>query len=223
VRPQCLLLDEPLSNLDAKLRVEMRSEIRRICKEAGLTAVYVTHDQKEALSVADRLAVMDRGGICQVGTPREIYVRPGTVFVANFIGETNLLPGRVQRVRGDRVRILTGIGVLESLLAGGPEVGASDTVTVSLRPEAVRLGDPPRRCPNVVKGRVRHSVYLGEVAQHDLTVASAAPALPGPDGGASTGETGMKAFELRPSIRTRDPETEVRVWFEPDDVVVLTE
>lgn len=95
VRPRCLLLDEPLSNLDARLRLEMRVEIRRICKEFGLTAVYVTHDQAEALSMADRLAVMVAGRLAQVGTPREVYRRPLDRRVAAFIGETNLLPARV--------------------------------------------------------------------------------------------------------------------------------
>src|SRR5215203_1734449 len=95
VRPDCLLLDEPLSNLDAKLRHEMRSEIRRICKTAGFTTIYVTHDQKEALSVADRIAVLRAGRLAQVGTPGELYHRPNSGFVADFIGSTNLLPGRI--------------------------------------------------------------------------------------------------------------------------------
>src|SRR5207302_10633328 len=84
IRPRCLLLDEPLSNLDAKLRLEMRTEIRRVCKEAGLTAIYVTHDQKEALSIADRLAILDTGRIRQIGAPREVYRHPRSRFVAEF-------------------------------------------------------------------------------------------------------------------------------------------
>src|SRR3954470_6131584 len=101
VRPACLLLDEPLSNLDAKLRHEMRSEIRRICKTAGFTTIYVTHDQKEALSVADRIAVLKDGKLAQVGAPGELYHRPKSAFVADFIGQTNLLPGTVAE-RDDR-------------------------------------------------------------------------------------------------------------------------
>ena len=93
VRPDCLLLDEPLSNLDAKLRLEMRGEIRRICKQFGLTALYVTHDQKEALHLADRMAIMEKGLLSQVGTPREIYRSPVSAGVASFIGEANFLPG----------------------------------------------------------------------------------------------------------------------------------
>ena len=93
VRPKCLLLDEPLSNLDAQLRLEMRSEIRRIVKENNLTGVYVTHDQAEALSMADRMAVMDEGEIVQVGEPDVIYREPISSYVAGFIGETNLIKG----------------------------------------------------------------------------------------------------------------------------------
>jgi iron(III) transport system ATP-binding protein len=95
VNPDCLLLDEPLSNLDAKLRHEMRAEIRRICKTTGFTTIYVTHDMKEALSVADRIAVMQDGRVAQVGTPGDLYHRPANSFVADFIGHTNLLQGRV--------------------------------------------------------------------------------------------------------------------------------
>src|SRR5260221_560449 len=93
VNPDCLLLDEPLSNLDANLRHEMRGEIRRICKTEGFTTIYVTHDQKEALSVADRIAVLNDGKLVQVGTPGELYHAPRTSFVAGFIGNTNLLTG----------------------------------------------------------------------------------------------------------------------------------
>src|SRR5882672_2618359 len=95
IRPRCLLLDEPLSNLDAKLRLEMRTEIRRVCKEFKLTTVYVTHDQKEALSISDRMAILDGGHILQVGTPREVYKRPACKLVANFIGETDFIPGTI--------------------------------------------------------------------------------------------------------------------------------
>ena len=114
IEPQCLLLDEPLSNLDAKLRIDMRTEIRRICKKAGLTAIYVTHDQKEALSIADRLAVLDQGRLLQVGAPQEVYDHPVSRFVAQFIGEATLLEGRVA---GDgRVETAAGDNVLDGTL-----------------------------------------------------------------------------------------------------------
>ena len=107
VRPRCLLLDEPLSNLDARLRLEMRGEIRRVCKEFQLTTVYVTHDQKEALSISDRMAILDGGQILQVGTPREIYRRPARRKVAAFIGEADFIPGRILSAGGGRATVET--------------------------------------------------------------------------------------------------------------------
>ena len=147
VQPRCLLLDEPLSNLDAKLRLEMRLEIRRICKEAGLTAVYVTHDQKEALSIADRLAVMQAGRLEQVGAPLEVYRRPKNRFVASFIGETNFLPPDFF----------------------GPQASFPGAAALSVRPETVRLGAPPAGVPALrFRGTVHGTVYLGETAEHLL-------------------------------------------------------
>src|SRR5205823_7481079 len=105
VNPACLLLDEPLSNLDAKLRQEMRSEIRRICKTTHVTTIYVTHDQKVALSIADRIAVLDRGNLMQVGAPGELYHKPNSTFVAQFIGETNLLSGKIVSREGANVEV----------------------------------------------------------------------------------------------------------------------
>ena len=149
IEPGCLLLDEPLSNLDAKLRLEMRVEIRRICKNAGLTAVYVTHDQKEALSVADRLAVMRDGVIEQIGAPSEVYRDPADSFVASFIGETNFLPPT-----------FFGAGRFPA-----------DTKTLSIRPETIRFGAAPEGEDAVaVSGLLHGSVYLGETAQHKLEV-----------------------------------------------------
>src|SRR5204863_7966658 len=98
IQPTALLLDEPLSNLDAKLRLEMRAEIRRICAETKITTVYVTHDQKEALSMADRMAVLRAGRVEQLGPPRQLYDRPGSRFVADFLGETNFLPAALVSV-----------------------------------------------------------------------------------------------------------------------------
>ena len=147
VQPRCLLLDEPLSNLDAKLRLEMRTEIRRICKEAGLTAVYVTHDQKEALSIADRIAVMDAGRVEQVGSPPDVYRRPKSAFVASFIGETNFLPP----------------GFF------GSAASFPGAKTLSVRPESVRLGAPPAGAEALrFSGTVHGTVYLGETAEHLL-------------------------------------------------------
>ncbi|HEX4085936.1 MAG TPA: ABC transporter ATP-binding protein [Chthoniobacteraceae bacterium] len=144
VQPRCLLLDEPLSNLDTRLRVEMRGEIRRLCKEFGLTAIYVSHDQKEALAIGDRLAVMDAGQIRQIGAPLEVYRRPSSRFVAEFLGETNLLEGPPFTVAGG----VTGEGAL-----------------LSIRPEAWRLGDR-QEAVNSFPGKIAETVYLGEMARH---------------------------------------------------------
>src|SRR5689334_2178072 len=115
VRPRCLLLDEPLSNLDASLRHSMREEIRRVCKEFRLTAVYVTHDQKEALAVADRIAVMKAGRVLQIDAPLDLYRRPRSRAVAAFMGETNLLAGTVTSTRPDEIRVRTGVGELTAV------------------------------------------------------------------------------------------------------------
>ncbi len=134
VQPACLLLDEPLSNLDAHLRQELRKEIRRICREAGITTVYVTHDQKEALSTADRIAVMKDGRVVQVGTPQALYCAPVNAFVAEFMGPTNLIDGEVVSRKDGQVHIATGVG--EIVAAAAP---ASGSVTVSIRPELISL------------------------------------------------------------------------------------
>jgi iron(III) transport system ATP-binding protein len=165
VRPRCLLLDEPLSNLDAKLRHSMREEIRRICKEQRLTAIYVTHDQKEALAVADRIAVMKGGRVLQVGTPEEIYKRPASRGVASFIGETNLLRGTVRGIDEGAVRIQSALGELVSAPRFAPKVGSA--VWVSLRPECLALsqGEGGDAC-NTFAVEIESTTYLGELAEH---------------------------------------------------------
>jgi iron(III) transport system ATP-binding protein len=207
VEPKCLLLDEPLSNLDAQLRLEMRGEIRRICKSAGLTTIYVTHDQKEALSVADRLAILEAGRVIQCGTPVEVYRRPANRFVAGFIGETNFLEGEVEEAIGGRVRLRTVWG---PVVSAAPPAGAAAGArwTISLRPEVLRLDAPPPDAPNVFHAVVRESVYLGEVAQHRVAPAAG-------------GEPTLKVFELHPRHLAVEGDSPIRLWFEPEDVVLL--
>ena len=205
IEPQCLLLDEPLSNLDAKLRLEMRAEIRRICKEAGLTAIYVTHDQKEALSIADRLAILDQGHLLQVGTPQEVYVRPTNRFVAQFIGETTFVEGRVKGARGEWVEVETAAGTWHATGAGA--FAAGEKVWLSIRPEAVQMHAEREREMNMFRAHMHGTVYLGEVAQHFAD-------LPG-------GVT-LKALETRPRLVARDGErAETRIYVDPADVQVL--
>lgn len=207
IHPQCLLLDEPLSNLDAKLRLEMRTDIRRICKEAGLTALYVTHDQKEALSIADRLAVLRNGVIEQCGAPQAVYRRPDSVFVAGFIGETNFIEGEVTAAGGAHVRVRTALGEWVAV-AGERAFAVGQAVTLSVRPEAIRLGAAPADAVNRTEGLVHDTIYLGEVAQHQVRV------------GGATGRN-LKVFDLNPRIVARDEAAPAGVWVAPEDVVVL--
>src|SRR5688572_27483292 len=190
VKPRCLLLDEPLSNLDAKLRLEMRTEIRRICRQADLTAIYVTHDQKEALSIADRIAVLNAGRIEQIGKPREIYLRPHSRFIASFMGETNFLPGTILERASDQVVVETAAGRVVSS-TDTIHAPAGTRVTVAIRPEVIHLGDAPAaEAPNRFEGTVHDTQYLGEVAQHQLNLVR--------------GDTTLKVYELNPRIVARD-------------------
>jgi len=207
IHPKCLLLDEPLSNLDAKLRLEMRTEIRRICKEAGLTAIYVTHDQKEALSVADRLAVLNGGVVEQCGTPQDVYLRPTSTFAAGFIGETNFIEGTVTSSSDGKTTVSTPVGSWVSTYEN-PAIAEGADVTLSLRPETLRLGEPPSGIDNLIDGVVHDTIYLGEVAQHQVRL--------GGDAGRN-----MKVFDLNPRILAQHGEQDAKIWVESRDVVVL--
>ncbi|MCX6967856.1 MAG: ABC transporter ATP-binding protein [Verrucomicrobia bacterium] len=203
VRPRCLLLDEPLSNLDAKLRLEMRTEIRRICKESGLTAVYVTHDQKEALSVADRVAVLRAGRVCQVGTPDLIYRRPASRFVADFVGETNFLEAEVVSVTAKGVVAAVGEFRFES--TGGEHFSPGERVTLSIRPEAWQFSSESSPRANCVTGSIEEAVYLGEMAQYRIALS-----IPGAT---------LKVYEMNPRAVAASGPCVLSVAAE--DVVVL--
>ena len=204
VRPKCLLLDEPLSNLDAKLRIEMRREIRRIVKEGGLTGIYVTHDQEEALSMADRMAIMNRGRIEQLGTAEEVYRNPHTAFVSGFIGETNLVRGNVIEVRGDYAMVDTVAGPLVGRVTRPEWVPSpGDEVRLSIRPEAWRVETGGRE--NAVPGRITERSYLGQRSQYLV--------------GTALGT--QQVVELNPHL-VRDPgETPVVLSARHADVAVL--
>lgn len=206
VRPRCLLLDEPLSNLDAKLRLEMRQEIRRVCKDFGLTTVYVTHDQKEALSVADRMALLDAGKLLQVGTPLELYKRPRNRFVADFLGETNFLEGTVLRSGAGLVRVQTAAGELSGVSADSAAFPADgEPVLLSIRPECLRLEPYPAE-DNGIAGEIGEAVYYGELAQYTFHPA-AGPAL--------------KVFELNPRYLGAAGRKGLHAQVDAEDVVVL--
>ncbi len=205
IRPRCLLLDEPLSNLDARLRLEMRGEIRRVCKEFGLTAIYVTHDQKEALSIADRMAILEAGHLRQTGTPAEVYRHPHSRFVADFMGETNFLDGKIRAVNGTSVVVETGLREFAATLGGhGWQPRAGDGCTLSIRPESWRLATQAG-APNEVAGRLTERVYLGEMAQYRF----------------AAGPHALKVFELNPRFVELSPERELFASVEPADVIAL--
>jgi spermidine/putrescine transport system ATP-binding protein len=160
-RPEVLLLDEPLGALDLKLRKEMQLELKNLQQEVGITFVYVTHDQEEALTMSDRIAVMHRGKVLQVGTPTEIYERPNCRFVADFIGETNFLSGVVQKQEEDIVTILVD-GSLSVRVQTEERLGAGSQVTVAIRPEKIRLLPHPAKGEhNSFAARVEQVVYVG--------------------------------------------------------------
>lgn len=167
IEPDVLLLDEPLSNLDAKLRNELRVEIRRICKSAGITSIYVTHDQKEALSMADRIAIMRAGRVEQVGGPEELYQKPNSRFVAEFLGETNLLHGTLKQTNTEQFVFSTQSGSFPIL---HPSQRDGELVC-SIRPESWSVVVPGE--DGSLTGEIEQTTYLGEVVQHTVRLTDA--------------------------------------------------
>ncbi|MBL9179131.1 MAG: ABC transporter ATP-binding protein [Verrucomicrobiaceae bacterium] len=207
IRPKCLLLDEPLSNLDAKLRLEMRGEIRGICKQHGLTGIYVTHDRDEALSMADRMAIMESGRLAQVGTPAEVYRNPATRMVAEFIGETNFVEGRALREssREGFFDVETSFGFLRGRTDGTWQPAAGQPVVLSIRPESLtfsNLTDTSNRFP----GHIVDTTYLGATVQYVLQVQN------GPL---------MKVCEINPQEIRMPAADEIRAMAALNDVVIL--
>jgi putative spermidine/putrescine transport system ATP-binding protein len=201
-KPKLLLLDEPLSALDAKVRVSLRDEIRAIQKELGITTVFVTHDQEEALSISDRVVVMYGGKAEQVGTPFEIYNRPVTRFVANFVGTLNVLNGTVSDVSAGTVRV----GGSEVVLGGrlnGAKVG--DSVTLALRPEAISLGRQAGRAASL-GGEISEVSFLGSVIRVKVGLGQEAVSL----------DTFNSPASPPPTVGER-----AEISFSPADVLVL--
>ncbi len=200
IKPDVLLLDEPLSNLDAKLRLEMREEIRRIHAQTKITAIYVTHDQKEALSLATRMAVLRDGIIEQIGDPRTVYRAPANRFVADFIGETNWVAAEVESAAVNALGLRSEIGSFTA--SDGKPFKAGSKVWLGFRPEAVQIG---RNGVNSFETTIAHVSYLGEVEQYGLEF--------------SPGNL-VKAFEQNPA-EIRRVGAALTVHIRPRDCLVL--
>ena len=212
IQPRVLLLDEPLSNLDAKLRVEMRLELLKLQRGLGLTTIYVTHDQEEALSLSTRIAVINVGKIVQEGKPREIYEQPADDFVAAFVGQSNLFAGTVRQIIGQSIEIDLGSLMVHVALPAAeapPKSGAK--VVFSIRPEAIELygegGGTPTDC-NRIDGEVVASAYQGSSVEYEIM---------------SLGQT-IKARAINPKGKRLYQRGErVSVTFRPEDVVLVPE
>jgi ABC-type Fe3+/spermidine/putrescine transport system ATPase subunit len=165
LNPRVLLLDEPLSNLDAKVRSRLRSEIRRLQQELRITTIYVTHDQEEALVLSDRIAVMEAGRVCQIGTPTDLYERPASLFVADFIGTNNFLSGTITAVANGQAQVTTREGAIRGVVRGTPRIGSR--ATAAIRPENVLIDDASA-ADNRLRGRVVLSLYMGSVLRYEV-------------------------------------------------------
>ena len=205
IKPDVLLLDEPLSNMDAKLRLEMRNEIKRIHSQSNITAIYVTHDQSEALSMADRMAVMKDGKIIQVGTPRHVYCSPSNTFVANFIGETNFVCGSVESHGTAETVINSEIGMLSSQMKKPFQKG--EKVSCSIRPEAIQIGGlVPQDVVNQFKAKVTGITYLGRIEEYHLLVNDKIP---------------LKATRYKPGDYSTQAGEQLTCFVAPEDVILL--
>jgi iron(III) transport system ATP-binding protein len=172
IEPPLLLLDEPLSNLDAKLRESLRYELKRLQRELGITSIYVTHDQIEALALSTSIAVMKEGSVLQLGRPREVYESPNNKFVAEFIGTSNFLPGKVVARDGEHVDVETEAGRVR--LESSAQVPAGEGIIAAIRPECLSLATiPSGNQVNEWRGTVTNRAFLGDAVDHILQVGQA--------------------------------------------------
>jgi ABC-type Fe3+/spermidine/putrescine transport system ATPase subunit len=168
LNPSILLLDEPLSNLDAKIRIQVRAEIRKLQQELKITTVYVTHDQEEALTLSDRIAVFNQGRVYQVGSPRALYEQPANRFVADFIGITNLIEGTVQSVDPQRQRMRVGTALGELSARSADHFAPGQRCVLAVRPENAGLDGAAAGQLNQVQGRIAFAAYLGNTLRYDI-------------------------------------------------------
>ena len=169
IQPRVLLLDEPLSNLDAKLRVEMRLELLKLQRDLGLTTIYVTHDQEEALALSTKIAVIEHGQVVQQGAPREIYEEPVNDFVAAFIGQSNLIPATIEQVQGQTVivSIAGAVKFVVTMPSMAPTAIAGEAVFLSVRPEAIDIGNNYRGASQIT-GKIVASAYQGAFVEYQI-------------------------------------------------------
>jgi iron(III) transport system ATP-binding protein len=174
LNPDVLLLDEPLSNLDAKIRLQVRAEIRKLQKDLGITTIYVTHDQEEALTLSDRIAVVDHGKLQQIGSPRDLYAKPENPFVADFIGINNLIPGEVREIqeRDRAMKVQTDVGSMVCTLEWPFKPG--DRCMISVRPETASISQAEEKQEevNVISGTVSFASYIGNTIRYDVEIQS---------------------------------------------------
>jgi putative spermidine/putrescine transport system ATP-binding protein len=206
IEPRVLLLDEPLSNLDATLRKNMQIELRDLQQRVGITAIYVTHDQEEALTLSDRIMVMNRGTVMQIDSPKDLYERPSNTFVASFIGRSNLLSGRLEA----GARFVTDRGL--ALRAGAGDIGREPSrARVLIRPESVRLiqteADAETGSANVVLGTISHVVFVGSLTHYYADLPDATTLL-----------VEAQNSQMSPRFRVGDP---VRVIVPVQNVYVI--
>ena len=210
IQPRVLLLDEPLSNLDAKLRVEMRLELLKLQREIGLTTIYVTHDQEEALAMSSRIAVIHRGQVIQEGAPREIYEQPANDFIAGFVGQSNLLAGKVLRMTPEKIAVELADG--STLDLSRPQTfdaaRIGDSVLLSLRPEAIELAARDLRSAgsNRIEGKILASAYAGGSIEYEIAALGRA----------------LKARTINPKGKPQyQRDDEVVVGFANEDVMIV--
>lgn len=200
LQPEVLLLDEPLSNLDAKLRDRIKTELRAIQQELGITTIYVTHDQAEALALSDLIAVMDHGKVVQLGSPTEIYYYPNNEFVADFVGTVNFIPGKVTEKQGDVYKVDTAFGPM-TVETPSAKVAVGSNVRISVRPETISISDSPfpsgDSFVNTVQGKIAAASFEGKIVLYWVDVNGTEIMVehynPGP-GGALSGQVHL-AFD----------------------------
>ena len=203
IEPSVLLLDEPLSNLDAALRQNLRDEMKEIHNRTQITTIYVTHDQVEAISMADRMAIMKDGVFVQVGTPREIYQYPADPFVASFVGETNFISGKIQEIVDGKATIETSVGVLHTESVHHKFTPGQE-VSCSIRPETIHLNG--NSTSNQLTAKVRAVTYLGRVEEYELRIADTLK---------------LKAIIHNPGTDTKKPGETVNISISPKAIVPL--